>query len=91
MELGIRLSFVKTSEFRGGWLNHPPPPTWHAPSVRDQVSQPYRATGKQEYSPMYQLVYDQQVMPHSTEPPDLYPHPQSSINQSAHNLQPANS
>jgi hypothetical protein len=44
-----------------------------------------------EYNPMYQLIYDQQVMPHSKEPPDLYAHPQSSINQSAHNLQPANS
>jgi hypothetical protein len=44
-----------------------------------------------EYNPMYQLVYDQQVMSHPTEPPDLYPHPQSSIIQSAHNLQPANS
>jgi hypothetical protein len=35
---------------------------------------------------MYQLVYDQQVMPHPTAPPDLYPHPQSPINQSAHKL-----
>jgi hypothetical protein len=38
-----------------------------------------------EYNPMYQLVYDQQVTPHPTELPDLYPHPQSPINQSAHN------
>jgi hypothetical protein len=30
-----------------------------------------------EYSPMYQLVYDQQVMPHPTKPPDLHPHPQA--------------
>jgi hypothetical protein len=44
-----------------------------------------------EYNPMYQLVYDQQVMPHPTEPPELYPHPQSAINQKAHNLKPANS
>jgi hypothetical protein len=44
-----------------------------------------------EYNPMYQMVYDQQVKPHPTEPPDLYTHPQSPINQSAHNLQPDNS
>jgi hypothetical protein len=30
-----------------------------------------------EYNPMYQLVYDQQVMPHSTKPPHLHPHPQA--------------
>jgi hypothetical protein len=28
-----------------------------------------------EYNPMYQLVYDQQVTPHPTKPPDLHPHP----------------
>jgi hypothetical protein len=28
-----------------------------------------------EYNPMYQLVYDQQVIPHPTKPPDLHPHP----------------
>jgi hypothetical protein len=44
-----------------------------------------------EYNPMYQLVYDQQVMPHPTGPLDLYTHPQSPINQLAHNLQPDNS
>jgi hypothetical protein len=38
-----------------------------------------------EYNPMYQLVYDQQVTPHPTEPPDLYPHPQSPIIQSTEN------
>jgi hypothetical protein len=26
-----------------------------------------------EYNPMYQLVYDQQIMPHPTKPPDLTP------------------
>jgi hypothetical protein len=26
---------------------------------------------------MYQLVYDQQVMPHPTKPSDLHPHPQA--------------
>jgi hypothetical protein len=30
-----------------------------------------------EYNPMYQLVYDQQVMPHPTKPPDLHPHTQA--------------
>jgi hypothetical protein len=30
-----------------------------------------------EYKPMYQLVYDEQVTPHSTKPPDLHPHPQA--------------
>jgi hypothetical protein len=30
-----------------------------------------------EYNPMYQLVYDQQVMPHRTKPPDFHPHPQA--------------
>jgi hypothetical protein len=30
-----------------------------------------------EYNPMYQLVYDQQVMPHPKTPPDLHPHPQA--------------
>jgi hypothetical protein len=30
-----------------------------------------------EYNPMYQLGYDQQVMPHNTKPPDLHPHPQA--------------
>jgi hypothetical protein len=44
-----------------------------------------------EYNPMYQLVYDQQVTPNPTEPPNLHPHPQSPINQLDHNLQPANS
>jgi hypothetical protein len=44
-----------------------------------------------EYNSMYQLVYDQQVMQHPTKPPDLHPHHPSSINQSTHNLQPANS
>jgi hypothetical protein len=38
-----------------------------------------------EYNPMYQLVYDQQVTLHPSEPPELYPQPQSPINQSAHN------
>jgi hypothetical protein len=28
-----------------------------------------------EYNPMYQLVYDQQVKPHPTKPPDFYPEP----------------
>jgi hypothetical protein len=28
-----------------------------------------------EYNPMCQLVYDQQVKPHPTKPPDLHPHP----------------
>jgi hypothetical protein len=28
-----------------------------------------------EYNPMYQLVYDQQVKPHPTKPPDFYPKP----------------
>jgi hypothetical protein len=26
-------------------------------------------------NPMYQLVYDQQVKPHPTKPPDLHPQP----------------
>jgi hypothetical protein len=30
-----------------------------------------------EYKPMYQLVYDHQVMQHNTEPPDPHPHPQA--------------
>jgi hypothetical protein len=30
-----------------------------------------------EYNPMYQLVYDQQVKPHPTKPPDLHPQPQA--------------
>jgi hypothetical protein len=30
-----------------------------------------------EYNPVYQLVYDQQVMPHSTKLPDPHPHPQA--------------
>jgi hypothetical protein len=30
-----------------------------------------------EYNLLYQLVYDQQVMPHSTKPPDLHPHPKA--------------
>jgi hypothetical protein len=30
-----------------------------------------------EYNPMYQLVYDQQVTPYPTKPPDLHPHPQA--------------
>jgi hypothetical protein len=30
-----------------------------------------------EYIPMYQLVYDQQVMPHNTKPPDPHPHSQA--------------
>jgi hypothetical protein len=29
-----------------------------------------------EYNPMYQLVYDQQVTPHPSKPPEQYPHPQ---------------
>jgi hypothetical protein len=28
-----------------------------------------------EYNPMYQMVYDQQVIPRPTKPPDLHPHP----------------
>jgi hypothetical protein len=28
-----------------------------------------------EYNPMYQLVYDQQVKPRPTKPPDLHPQP----------------
>jgi hypothetical protein len=30
-----------------------------------------------ECNPMYQLVYDQQVMPYPTKPPDLHPQPQT--------------
>jgi hypothetical protein len=30
-----------------------------------------------EYNPMYQLVYDQHIMPHNTKPPDPHPHPQA--------------
>jgi hypothetical protein len=30
-----------------------------------------------EYNLMYQQVYDQQVTPHPTKPPDLHPHPQT--------------
>jgi hypothetical protein len=30
-----------------------------------------------EFNPMYHLVYDQQVTPHPTKPPDLHPHPQA--------------
>jgi hypothetical protein len=30
-----------------------------------------------EYNPTYQLVYDKQVMPQLTKPPDLHPHPQA--------------
>jgi hypothetical protein len=30
-----------------------------------------------EYNPMYQLVYDQQVKPHPTKPPDLHPQPKA--------------
>jgi hypothetical protein len=30
-----------------------------------------------EYNPMYELVYDQQVMPHPTKSPDLHLHPQA--------------
>jgi hypothetical protein len=30
-----------------------------------------------EYNPMYQLVYDQQVVPHLTKPPDPHPHSQA--------------
>ena len=33
-ELGIRLSFVKTSEFRGEFEHPKPPPHPHPPSVR---------------------------------------------------------
>jgi hypothetical protein len=36
---------------------------------------PEQNSGK--YNPMNQLVYDQQVMPHPTKPPDLHPHPQA--------------
>jgi hypothetical protein len=36
---------------------------------------PEQNSGK--YNPMYQLVYDQQVMPHPVKPPDLHPHPQA--------------
>jgi hypothetical protein len=28
-----------------------------------------------EHNPMFQLVYDQQVKPHPTKPPDLHPQP----------------
>jgi hypothetical protein len=28
-----------------------------------------------EHNPMYQLVYDQQVKPHPTKPPDMHPKP----------------
>jgi hypothetical protein len=28
-----------------------------------------------EYNPIYQLVYDQQVKPHPTKPPELHPQP----------------
>jgi hypothetical protein len=34
---------------------------------------PEQYTG--EYNPMYQLVYEQQVKPHPTQPPDLHPQP----------------
>jgi hypothetical protein len=30
-----------------------------------------------EYNLMYQLVYNQQVRPQPTKPPDLHPHPQA--------------
>jgi hypothetical protein len=30
-----------------------------------------------EYSPMYQLVYDQQVKPHPIKPPEIHPQPQA--------------
>jgi hypothetical protein len=30
-----------------------------------------------EYNLMYQLVYDKQVMPQPTKPPDLHPYPQA--------------
>jgi hypothetical protein len=30
-----------------------------------------------EYNLMYQLVYDQQVKPHPTKPPDPHPQPQA--------------
>jgi hypothetical protein len=30
-----------------------------------------------EYNPIYQLVYDQKVMPHNTKSPDPHPHPQA--------------
>jgi hypothetical protein len=30
-----------------------------------------------EYNPIYQLVYNQQVMLHDTKPPYLHPHPQA--------------
>jgi hypothetical protein len=43
-----------------------------------------------EYNPMYQLVYDQQVMPHPTRPTD-YTYTPKPNKQSTHNLQPANS
>jgi hypothetical protein len=48
-----------------------------------------------EYNPIHQLVYDQQFMPkpyQATGPtPAPTPTPPSPINQSTHNLQPANS
>jgi hypothetical protein len=44
-------------------------PTTHKQLIPEQKS------GK--YNPMYQLVYDQQVMPHNTKPPDPHPHPQA--------------
>jgi hypothetical protein len=50
---------------------------------------PEKNSGK--YNPMYHLVYDQQVMPHPTKPPDLYTHPQKPNKPVGPQLQPANS
>jgi hypothetical protein len=36
---------------------------------------PEQNSGK--YNPMYQLVYDRQVMPNSTKPPNTHPQPQA--------------
>jgi hypothetical protein len=43
-----------------------------------------------EYNPN-QLVYEQQVKPQPKEPPEIYPNPQITTSQSAHNMQIANS
>jgi hypothetical protein len=37
-ELGIRLSFVKTSEFRGGGGGLSTPPPWYATDARSLIS-----------------------------------------------------
>jgi hypothetical protein len=51
---------------------------WHSNCVsRDpRVSRVFTAILLQDY-PMYQLVYNQQAMPHPTKPQDLHPHPQA--------------